>query len=277
MITVIIPVYNREKVIQKSINSVLKQSFSDIEVLIIDDGSSDNTLRIISDIKDKRIRLISLKNNSGATVARNIGLKEAKGEYIAFQDSDDYWFPNKLEEQIKFLDSEDADLVACSMKTIDGEKMSMVENLSIHGSRVYKEDLFPQNFISTQTILAKKEVFRHYKFDENISRYQDWDLVIRISEKYKIFFDENIYVEQYIQTDSITKNMSKSFDSISKIVEKNQVFLDSQLDKKAGMFYWLGLSKRAMKEKSLYYFFESFKMKPKLNTFVRMIMASIKF
>jgi glycosyltransferase involved in cell wall biosynthesis len=99
-ISIIIPSYNREKLIIRSINSILNQTYQNIEVILIDDGSTDNTKKVISQIKDKRFRYIKLRKNKGANVARNIGIQKAIGNYIAFQDSDDFFHSDKLEKQI---------------------------------------------------------------------------------------------------------------------------------------------------------------------------------
>ena len=103
MITVFIPVYNREKYIHDAINSVLNQSYQDFELLIINDGSTDSTSSIISQFSDSRIWLLHNPSNMGLAETRNRGLWEAKGEYIAFLDSDDLMINNRLEKQIQLL------------------------------------------------------------------------------------------------------------------------------------------------------------------------------
>ena len=105
MISVIIPTYNRAGTILRSVNSVLNQTYKDLELLIIDDGSTDNTKELLEQINDDRIRYIYLGANSGASNARNAGVSYASGEWIAFQDSDDAWKPEKLELQLKFMKS----------------------------------------------------------------------------------------------------------------------------------------------------------------------------
>lgn len=97
MISVIIPVYNRENTIRRSVLSVLNQSVSNIEVLVVDDCSNDNTINILKKLKDSRLKIIELEKNRGANFARNIGIDLAIGDYISFQDSDDFWLPTKLE------------------------------------------------------------------------------------------------------------------------------------------------------------------------------------
>jgi len=94
--SVVIPLYNKEKDVLKTIQSVLKQSHSKFEIIIVDDGSTDSSIEIIKNIKDERIRLFS-KKNEGVSIARNYGVEKATTEFIAFLDADDYWHPNHLE------------------------------------------------------------------------------------------------------------------------------------------------------------------------------------
>ena len=122
MISVIIPTYNREKLIMPAIDSVLKQTYQDIELIVVDDGSTDRTVELLKTIKDPRFYFVQTERNSGAPAARNIGIKQSKGEYIAFHDSDDIWMPHKLEKQLKFLKENDADVVGSNFLCEEQER-----------------------------------------------------------------------------------------------------------------------------------------------------------
>ena len=100
LVSVVMPAYNSEKYIAESIESVLNQTFKNFEIIVVDDGSTDNTRKIISDYKDNRIRYY-YQENLGSGAARNLGLSNSRGNWIAFLDSDDLWNPVKLEEQLK--------------------------------------------------------------------------------------------------------------------------------------------------------------------------------
>ena len=115
-VSIIIPTYNREKSISKSIKSVLNQTYNDLEVIVVDDGSTDNTEKIIKGIKDTRIKYIKLDKNKGACYARNVGIKKATGKYIAFNDSDDIFHKTKIEKQVMYLKKCNSDLNFCKMK-----------------------------------------------------------------------------------------------------------------------------------------------------------------
>ena len=157
-ISIIIPTYNRGDIIIKSINSVLEQTYNNLEVLIIDDYSTDNTETLISTINDKRIKYIKLNEKKGASFARNIGIKYATGKYISFQDSDDIYHKDKIEKQYKNLIKKNSDLDFCrvclhfnsSFKTIFPREH---QEKNIRRRKILKE-LCNGNFISTQSILV---------------------------------------------------------------------------------------------------------------------------
>ena len=97
MVSIIVPTYNRENVIERALRSILRQTYSAYEVIVVDDGSTDGTESVVTGLQDARIRYIALQENQGVAHARNVGIQEAKYDYVAFLDSDDEWLPNKLE------------------------------------------------------------------------------------------------------------------------------------------------------------------------------------
>lgn len=133
LVTIITPVYNSERFIKKTIESVSKQTYKNWELILIDDCSTDNSSEIIQDLSkdDNRIRYIRLEKNSGAAVARNTGLEKAQGRYIAFLDSDDLWEPNKLEKQLQFMMNNDIGFSFTAYKLIDekGNSLNKIVNV----------------------------------------------------------------------------------------------------------------------------------------------------
>ena len=222
MVSVIIPSYNRELTIKRSVFSVLDQTYKDIEVIVVDDCSSDNTREVIEGIDDDRLRYYCLEENSGACVARNKGIELAKGEYIAFQDSDDEWLPNKLEVQMKKLKASKADVCFCKMKQqfSDGSSESFFPKGLQEGIVSY-EQLYEFSRVSTQTIFAKREVCMKHKFDRLVKKSQDYDWVIRAGEEYRFYYIDSVLVNQYFQNDSITKGGKvKSIESCRYFLKK---------------------------------------------------------
>ena len=149
------PTYNREKTIKRAIDSILEQTYQDFEIIIVDDNSKDNTEQIVKSIEDRRIIYIRNEENKGANASRNIGIEMARGEYIAFQDSDDEWLKEKLEYQLEELKVNRADIVASAFYKYVDKQESIVPSKIKEDKNIY-EDLFFGNFISTQTILGKK-------------------------------------------------------------------------------------------------------------------------
>lgn len=221
-ISVVIPTYNRERTLKRSIESVLKQTYLNIEIIIIDDCSTDNTEQIVKSFNNEKIRYIRLDKNSGACVARNKGIEIATGDYIAFQDSDDEWLEDKLEKQMKVLKETGTVVTFCAFNFVPfkGKVRKKEPNIDVNCFEHITSELLKENFISTQTILAEKKVFENIKFDVTLPRFQDWDIAIRISKAYKMSYLNEALVNLYIQKDSITMNYQKKYDAFKILYNK---------------------------------------------------------
>lgn len=223
MVSVIIPAYNRAHVIKRAIESVLNQTYKDLELIIVDDCSTDNTKEIVESIHDQRVTYLCLQRNSGACAARNRGIDVAKGEYIAFQDSDDEWLPLKLEKQVQLLEAKEADIIFCGFEKIysDNKKKTIPEN-EVSGF-CSQEKLLYESIASTQTIVGKADAVKSVRFDESMPRMQDYDFIIRASGRYKIYLLNEALVKVYEQPDSITaskKQYKKRLDVTQKLLRK---------------------------------------------------------
>lgn len=205
MISVIIPSFNRADTIERSVRSVLAQTYIDLECIVVDDGSTDATQDVVKEIEDPRLRYHRLDKNSGACVARNEGIRLAMGEYIAFQDSDDVWRENKLEVQMEALYRFDADVCFCGFvkHSIDLSKTLEIDTDLQEGIVSY-EKLYEKSRVSTQTILASRTVFQTFMFDAEVKRAQDYEWTLRAGECYRFCFVATPMVDQYLQKDSIT-------------------------------------------------------------------------
>lgn len=222
MVSVVIPVFNREKLIRKAVNSILEQTYSDLELIVVDDGSTDRTKDILQTINDKRLRYIYQKN-AGACAARNRGIFLAKGEYIAFHDSDDEWYREKLQRQLDMLHKVNADIIFCGFEKIfsDGTKSIIPKRKE---ERFYSQkELIYESMVSTQTILGKAAAVKNIKFDESMPRMQDYDFIIRASEEYSIYYLNQVLVTVFEQPDSITagkKQYMKRLEVTDKLLKK---------------------------------------------------------
>ncbi len=209
MISVIIPTYNREKKLLNSVNSVRNQTIRDIEIIVVDDGSTDSTFDVIKRIDDNRIKYIKLETNRGGGVARNIGVSKAKGEFIAFQDSDDIWYRNKLEVEIKALKDNKADIVFCKMNRIeDGKSTGLVPTAYKEGFLNPVKNVYG---IGTPTLLGYSDIFKNNQFDSKFPRYQELELMIRLSEKYRIYCCDQALMDNYFDggPDATSGNVDK--------------------------------------------------------------------
>lgn len=191
-VSVIIPTYNRAHLIGASIQSVLNQTYQDFELIVVDDGSTDNTEAVVKSFKDPRIHYIRHKENRGGSAARNTGIKSARGEYIAFLDSDDEWFPTKMEKQMEIFDNGPKDLgvVYCGTFYLDKQTNKITEFTNPHyRGNVFQKILKQGSGPSTPAAIVKRECFEKVGlFDERLPAYQETDLWIRISRFYQFDF-----------------------------------------------------------------------------------------
>lgn len=225
-ISVVIPTFNRKTTIIRAVNSVYRQDYSgDIEIIIVDDGSTDGTVELINETYGKQIKLIELGSNHGANFARNIGIEDATNELIAFLDADDEWLENKLTVEVERMAAESADVIACGYMEYDGEKEPVkYPRYPIDHDR-FLDQIFEDNFVCTPGVIAKKACLDVCKFDTNMPRLQDWDLSIRLAQQFKFIFIDDCLFNHYIQSDSITKNPLAGRDAVRLIMEKNADYL----------------------------------------------------
>ena len=226
-VSIILPTYNRADIILPSIESVLNQTYDKFELIIVDDGSVDNTQEVIAKIKDKRIRYLKQPENRGQAVARNIGIKCARYNLIAFQDSDDLWNPKKLELQVKALLSANTKTGMIYHKIqyrlANNEKI-IVPNPQRDGDKksgnIYKELLW-SNLIGIPTLLVKKNCLEAVGgFDETLRSLEDYDLVLRIAKYYEAIFLDEVLLDAGLTEGSVSANSAQHVLASCMIVQK---------------------------------------------------------
>lgn len=190
-VSVIIPNYNYAKYIAKTIDSVLAQTYENIEIIVVDDGSKDKSIEVLKKYGEK-ITIIEQKNQ-GVSLARNNGAEKSTGEYIAFLDADDIWLPEKLERQMqKFFEDEEIGLVHCSMTYIDpNDEVCGQINEGMEGNVAHEFLRFTKGVVigAGSTGIVPRKVFEEIGgFDHRLSTAADWDFSYRIATKYKIGF-----------------------------------------------------------------------------------------
>lgn len=184
-VSVVIPAYNAMTYLPETVESVIRQTFTDFEVLIIDDGSSDHIVQWASEIKDQRVRLIS-QENQGLPGARNTGITQAQGEYIAFLDADDLWEPTKLEKQVYCLDNNPlVGLVHTWMLLVDEQGKSTGRLMKSNAEGDVWKQLVERNMIACPSVIVRRCCFETVGiFDITLRSIEDWDMWLRLAVHY---------------------------------------------------------------------------------------------
>lgn len=215
--SVIIPVFNKEKFVAKTINSVLSQTFADFEIIIVNDGSNDKSEAEILAITDQRIRYFS-KENKGVAKARNFGLEKASADYICFLDADDYWHPGFLETLNQYIQKLPNEKVFATAIEIETNKKTVPAQYSF----AKKNDFEILNFFEasqkeailwTSAVCIHKEVFEKCgTFDEQLKISEDTDLWIRIGLRYQVVFIWQILSRYVFDEKSISRSLNYIFE-----------------------------------------------------------------
>ena len=165
LVSVVMPAYNAEPFIEKSINSVLAQTVRDWELIVIDDQSSDATMQIVQSLADgdERIRIIRSEQNMGTAATRNRGMEQSRGLFVAFLDSDDIWYPRKLEKQLQRIQSEGAELCYCAYAMVSEGGEKCCEDFLVR-PQVSLEDLLTKNDIGCSTVMLSRKAADKYRF-----------------------------------------------------------------------------------------------------------------
>jgi len=210
LVSIIIPVYNSEQYITECIDSVLNQSYQNFEIIVVDDGSTDDTSSIITQYNNDKITLYH-QQNSGSGAARNHGVKKASGAWIAFIDADDIWLPDKLHKQ----------LTNCSDKAwshtdlyFHGDiypRHTKTTELTSKYSGHILEHLLVENSIGTSSVIINKKVFEELGgFNTDLRALQDWDLWLRVAKKYEICYVNEPLVYYRVHSKSVSRNVRKT-------------------------------------------------------------------
>ena len=192
LFSLIIPTYNRVKLIGKTIESALKQSFTNFEIIVVDDGSTDNTEELVNSYDDVRIRYFK-KANEERAVARNFGANKAQGEFVYFLDSDDVIYPTHLEEARKYIDRENKLLFFQQYEFLyPGNKIKPnyePKNLIINDELIKRG-----NFLSCHGVFISRNIFLENKFNENraLTGSEDYELWLRLASKYNFYYNNKI-------------------------------------------------------------------------------------
>ena len=224
-VSVIIPTYNRAHLLERSMRSVLVQTFQDFELIVVDDGSSDNTSTVVKQFGDARVRYVRHNKNRGGAAARNTGINLAKGDFIAFQDSDDEWLSEKLEKQMSLLESCESHTggVYCGFIKYNKSNTQYYPPANVQQKEGNLSlQILHGNFISTQTLLVRRECFKVVGcFDERLTRFQDWEMMIRLAQAFEFCIVDQPLLVVYSTSDSLTNNSYAGMEAYEIILEKH--------------------------------------------------------
>jgi glycosyltransferase involved in cell wall biosynthesis len=207
-VSIIIPTCNREHCVGRAITSVLNQTYPRFELIVVDDGSIDDTEKVIKNFHDKRIVYLRHEKNLGAPAARNTGIKAARGDYIAFLDDDDEWLPEKLEKQMNlFVLSPDTGVVYSGFWKWENNRNVYVPYRWVSQKEGYiHEELLKGNFVGTPTAVVRKACFlKAGLFDEELPCLQDWELWIRISKHFPFMCVDEPLIRTHYTPGSISE------------------------------------------------------------------------
>lgn len=210
-VSIILPTYNRAYILSKAINSVLNQTYKEFELIIVDDGSTDNTSALVESFHDERILYLYTQINQGAAAARNYGIEHANYDYIAFEDSDDAWHPDKLEKQMSLMqsDSRNPGFVYHKICYDMGENRyailpSEAVPLEKKSGDIYAQLLY-DNLVDCPSMLIKKSCLDDVGlFDTSLKALEDYDLALRLAKKYSAAFVNEVLLDSTYSTTGVS-------------------------------------------------------------------------
>lgn len=256
-VSIIMPTYNRVDYIGEAIDSALNQTWQNLELILVDDGSTDSTKEFLEKYKDDARLRYFYQDNQGQSVARNKAIKEAKGDFIAFLDSDNIWYLDKLEKQMKIVAANlDCDIFIGDGITID-EKGSKVEcsQMKRYSGHVTGR-LIKDNFVSMNTTLTKKYCFDCLGgLDESVKVGDDYELWLRFSTRYKFHYTADNYIKYRVMPNQISSDKERRFMSNETVLNNFFVkFPDAvkQSEKNRGLSFFFVRRARYEVSKKLY-------------------------
>lgn len=232
-VSIVVPVYNGEKYLNQTLDSVLSQTWRDFEVIVVDDGSTDGTQKIVGQYKDDRLKYF-YKENGGPSSARNYGIESASGEYIAFLDADDIWESEKLERQLNFLKAhEDIGVVGCNFQYLnDNAEKTEIFNMR----KLYPNDgfnlcnLLACSFLLPSSVLIRKEVVDNAGvFDPKFDGAEDTEYFLRILKKYSLGILDEVLLKYRVSNSSFSRGF-RAYEIRDKVL--NHFFLNYLSDER---------------------------------------------
>lgn len=228
LVSVVMPTYKRSDKLVRAVESVLAQTYTNVELLLVNDNdpndvfSEDLKKKVDRFVSDSRFHLIMQKNHTNGAVARNVGIKLAKGEYIAFLDDDDWWKQNKIEKQVEVLKSLSSEWggVSCKIERYNNNKL-ISRQPTYPSGYVYKDVLMLNSDFETGTLLLKHSALDETGFfDEKLLRHQDLQLLVNFTFKYKLMM-----VEEYLHCRDVSDSQNRP--NVEKLIKAKNALYES--------------------------------------------------
>ena len=281
LVSVIIPTYNRANLLKRAIKSVLDQTYKNLEIIIVDDGSTDNTKDIVKTFSDPRIQYIRLPENRGVSSARNMGIKKSRGDFIAFLDSDDEFLPEKLEKQSEIFRSlsKNSGLIFTNLWNLGKDKGLYVPKQIISGY-ILPSLSFPASIFSPPStwMLRKNCIDQVGLFDEIMINLQDTDYFVRILQKFPIYFLNEALTVKHVYLTQGRRFSYRQFRGKERFLKKH--FTKMKKDRKYLSRFYYGVGKdflnygKANRAKA--YFLKAFTAYPKFDYIFKYLKSCIK-
>jgi len=224
LVSVIIPTLNRSQMLSCALESVLTQSYPNYEVIVVDDGSSDGTRELVGRYcnNNSRVRLIEHGERRGAQAARNTGIRESRGEWIAFLDSDDQWLPHSLEARLKVANRERVKVVHSECYVIREEGKKKPFGIPPMAGWIYHDLLTRQGPVFPALLVARQALETIGYLDEQIVSYQEWDAAIRLAKHYPFgFAAQPTFIYDCRGADTISKDLLRDAMGYEQVFRKH--------------------------------------------------------
>jgi glycosyltransferase involved in cell wall biosynthesis len=219
-VSVIIPTYNGSRYLLGAVKSVLDQNYPDMEIIVVDDGSTEDICSVLDPFLDRIIYL--RQDNAGVGAARNMGIRKAKGKYVAFLDDDDLWLPGNIKSLVQLLDNDHQCALAYSYPTLideNGEEISNERPSRMPSGDVYLE-LLRKNRINTASVtMLRRSILEEVGYFNTDIISEDWDLWLRIARKYRVLFCDKMIVCYRIRSNSLSKKYDRMLDGHVSVVK----------------------------------------------------------
>lgn len=186
LVSVVVPTFNDSKYVKECISSIINQTYKNLDVVVVDDCSSDNTVEIVKSFGDSRIRIFENDSNKGAAYSRNRAIKECKGDFIAFLDGDDIWHLNKIEKQIEFMLINKYDFTGCYYSFLN-EDGSFTKKYMSAPKKISHRRFLKADYVGCLTVVYKRDIFPDLEIPVDIYKRNDYALWLKLSEKVDCF------------------------------------------------------------------------------------------